>query len=309
MSITSVTPTGRRRDRARLLAAAAVFAGATGLGALALLGPEQASSPLDTTAGQWGDGLSRSAAVELCLDIESEFDLDSLRASGTVHRFGEPSSGELPLVISSSALHVGCGLAQRGDGQWIRVIALANTHQPLANVGQANVLTQAELQGQVYITGLAGSAVADIEVEVDGTTYTGRIDDGWWGVSFPTDVGPTDGAPAMTVTWTTTGGQKTSAAGSDLVPPSAWSLCAGDVACRAGRLTELQEQAKALPDPEQAEILADGVVSDAEYRAMFRTWGNCIAEASGATLTFDDDGKFTAIGDAELIQPEFERCQ
>jgi len=289
--------------RPRLALIAALVLVAAGVVGLALAD----SSPGQDPAGLDG-GVDRATIVDLCLDMEAGYELGDLAADGTVHLFGDPAGGQVSLVLSSGAVHVACGLAQRDDGDWFRVVSLAGTHLPLASADDLNVLVAVQLGEQTYIAGQVGSAIDTIEVErVDGV-HDAQIEDGWWGVSFDAADDQYEPFPPFSVRLTTSTGIET-AQGSDLLAPTPLALCARDAACREERLTELQELARGSGGAAQTAILADGVVTEDEYRSSLRAWGDCIAESTGVSVSYGDSGLFTVHDASEEIVAAFERCK
>ncbi len=296
-------PTEAPGLRPRLALIAALVLVAIGAVGLALAG----SSPGLDPAGLDG-GVDRAAIVDLCLDVETGYELGDLAAEGTVHLFGDPTGEQVPLVLSSGAVHVACGLAQRDDGDWFRVVSVAGTHLPLASADDLNVLVAVQLGERTYIAGQVGSAIDTIEVErVDGV-HRARIEGGWWGVSFDAADDQYEPFPPFSIRFGTSARLET-AQGSDLLAPTPLTLCARDAACRDDRLIELQELAKGSGDAEQAAILADGVVTEEEYRSSLRSWGDCIAESTGVSVSFDDNGLFTVHDGSEETTTAFEVCK
>ncbi len=251
----------------------------------------------------------RATVVALCLDVESGYQLDELATTGTVHRFGDPSTRELPLIITSGSLHVACGLAQRDGGEWFRVVSLADTHVPLASSDGVSVLVAVQLEDRTYVAGQVGVDIDAIDVERADGEHEGRIDAGWWGVSFDSLGDRYQPLPPFVVRFTTAAGDTRTAQGSDLLAPKPWSLCAQDSNCRVERLVELQELARASGSTEQAAILADGIVTRQEHRSALRAWGECIAMSTDAEVTFDESGLFTIHESGDHIDTAFERCE
>ncbi len=252
---------------------------------------------------------SRATIVDLCLDIESGYDLEGLAATGTVHTFGGTGTGEVPLVISSGVLHAACGLAQRDDGEWFRIVSLADTHLPLAASDDVSVLVAAQLGDRTYVAGQVGTEIDGIRVLRADGEHDGQIDAGWWGVSFYSLDDLNRPFPPFSIRSTTTAGDSRTERGSDLLVAKPWSFCAQDDDCRDQRLLELQELARASESTEQAAILADGIVTEEEHRSALRAWGGCIAQATGAKVTFDDSGLFTIHESGDHIDTAFERCK
>lgn len=297
-------PIARPALRRRLALVAVLLLAAIGTVGLVFgrLRTEQAPAGLGTEP-------DRAMIVDLCLEIDSGYDLDELGAIGTLHRFGDPDDGYVPVVIASGPLHVACGLAQRDDGEWFQVVSLADTHLPLASSDDVSVLLAVQLQDRTYVGGQVGTDVDTIEVERVDRGYDVQLDDGWWGVSFDSLDDWNQPFPPFSVRWTTTGGDAERAQGLDLLNPSPWNLCAQDTTCRAERLIELQELANGSDFSEQAAILADGIVTTDEHRSAVQTWGECIARSTGAEVTFDDDGLFTIHESGDHITAAFKHCK
>ncbi len=298
------SPTMETGLRPRLALVAVIL-----LASVGAVGLVRGRSSTDVAPAGLGAALERAMVVDLCLDIDSGYDLDELAATGTLHMFGEPNSGQVPLIISSGALHVACGLAQRDNGEWFRVVSLAGTHLPLASSEDVSVLFAVELKDRTYVGGQVGPGIDTIEVGRPDGDYGGQIDDGWWGVSFDSIDDRSLPFPPFSVRSTTTAGDIKTAQGSDLLSPKPWNLCARDTTCRNERLIELQELAKGGESIEQAAILADGIVTEDEYRSALRTWGECIAQSTSAEVTFDEGGLFTIDESGDHIEGAFERCK
>lgn len=296
----------RTRPRSRLLLFAAILVVTVGIGGLFL---NRSATNETTAADDLGAGLTRAAAIELCLDIESNYNVEQLRSDGTLHLFGDTASSQLPLVLETNSLHAACGLAQRDNGDWYKVTAVVNTHLPLNSSDDVSVLVTIGLGERIYVAGQTGTDVEAVEIETSTTRYDGQVDNGWWGASFDFEAELLEAFPDFVVLWTASTGEASSALGSDLRPNLAWLLCAEDAGCRSERLAELSELAKALPTNEQADVLEDGTVTDEEYRAVFRSWGDCVAESTGATVTYDKNGLFTIHETDGPIDAEFAACQ
>lgn len=296
--------TTRPGFRPRLALVAVLLLAAVGTVQLGLSRSSTEEAPADL-----GAELDRATVVDLCLDIDSGYDLDELAATGTLHLFGDPNSGQVPLIISSGPLHVACGLAQRDDGEWFQVVSLADTHLPLASSDDVSVLVAVQLEDRTYVGGQVGSDIDTIEVKRADSDHDGQIDGGWWGVSFDALDDWVQPFPPFSIRWTTTAGDTETAQGSDLLAPEPWNLCARDTACRAERLIELQELARGTESTEQAAILADGIVTEDEYRSTLRAWGECIAQSTNAEVTFDDSELFTIHESGDHVDTAFERCK
>ncbi len=258
------------------------------------------------------DVLDRSTVESECLDVDTSYDLDPLRSGGTLHILGGPSVDAVPVVLSEGSLHVACAVARAHDQRWRGIVSLAGSHLPLATTDDVTVevaVTVAGHDGGTVVMGQAGPDIATIEVEASDGRHRALIDNGWWATSIEVPEDPGVAFPAFVVRWTTTAGSTGEAPGLDLLPPEPWRLCSQDAACRDRRLIELGQLAAGVDPNGQAVILADGVVTADEYRSALRAWGDCIADATGVAVTFDDDGRFTIGGSGLQIDAAFERCK
>ena len=297
-------PSEASRFRRRLSLLAVLVVILAGVGGAAALGRSATDEPAGLTAS-----LDRDTVVDLCLDIDTGYDLEDVATDGTLHLFVDGGSDQVPLIMSSGALHVTCGLARRADGEWFRVVSLAGSHPPLASSDDVDVLVAIEIRDRTYVAGRAGTDVDSIEVERHDGTHEARIEDGWWGVSFDAADDHDEPFPPFSIRWRTSSGTTERARGVDLVVPEPWTLCAQTTSCREARTVELLELARGSEYDEQATILADGVVTRDEYRAALRSWGVCIADSTGAEVTFDDSGLFTIHDAGDQVTAAFERCE
>ncbi len=314
----SAAPKVRKAPGLPLRAAAvALLLVAGAIVGLALVGGSESTTTTDAGPTNAQALPDRSTVFDLCDDPNSTYDVERLREGGSVHVFDDPASSRTYHVITSGSLHLLCGLAQRENGAWFRVMALADTHLPLASSATVSVLNAVEIDGRTFVFGQVGADVATVEVDPTGDGATQpviAIDGDWWGASFSGTGEPAQAFPGFTVRWTTVDGRSFEADGSDLISPTPWRLCRENPRCRDERLVELQELANGRESPGQAAVLADGLVSEDEYRASLRSWGLCIGDATGADVSFDDDGLFVVResgADTQLStsQDAFDECK
>jgi hypothetical protein len=131
--------------------------------------------------------------------------------------------------------------------------------------------------GSFIAIGRAGDQVASVSVDLpDGTSYASVPTAGRFVVegAIPTGVPLFD----QDVSWTLVSGAERSSR-ADLLDDDSGGLeeCAAEPACVETRVMDLQ--ARAVDWPEQAAILADGVVTDQEHAAANQRFVDCLVEA------------------------------
>lgn len=303
----------KRGSRAPLLALAAAALVIAGIG----LFLRQSNTIQDLAASvDLGGGLTEAKASELCLDFDSEFNLDKLRDDGILHPFGDPTQGRLVAVVETETLHAVCALSRRPDGEWFRAFSMADAHEPLHSEptgapwpNQIRIESMVGLDEGPLVVGRSSPDLVRVTVEWDEASQQAQIDDGWWASVFDLEVQVFGAPPKVAVGWATARGESDSMTLNENLAADAWQYCADEEGCRNGRLIELKELADASPTSEQSQILADDVVTEAEYRAVMASWGRCIADTTGLEVTIRDDGLFTVHGQSQSSAHAFEDCK
>ena len=296
---------GSRRQL--LVGAAVALLVIVGVAAMLASGPFQ-STTQTTASAQLGGGLDEETVRHLCLDIDTPYAIAPLRDSGTIHLLGDPATARTLLVITDSPIDVSCLVFER-EGTWRRAVSVAGTYPPLESPDTVNVELIAELSDSMLLAGQMGDAVNEVAILVDGERYAAAIDDGRWGIEIPGRNDQMSNVPEFTVEWVDADGATRSGASSSLLPASPWSRCVEEAACIEQRLTELQALADALPDTTQAAALADGTVTQDEYRLVMGQWASCIAETADVDVTIEDGGLFTIQEANERSSAAFDTCK
>ena len=151
--------------------------------------------------------------------------------------------------------------------------------------------------GWVRVIGRVGPDVTSVELELpDGSVTPGEIQEGW----FVLEASLGAGVPDMQerVNWTTADGSRHSSRSDLLDPPDETEACAANPDCVTSEIDAMLREAQGQGFDDQAEILADLVVTDDELYAAQQRFAECVnATDFDITITVHEDGSMEFTGE------------
>lgn len=306
----------------RLVAAGVVVASIAGAAVLMMnreSNPDDVVAAPDTSAsastiGEPADdwpAMSVGACADHAAAMPADFGAPPTAAdASTIVPIGDGSESVRVTIIGAETT-IGCTVSRSGTGSMLSDISYGlNRPRPPVPADGVVVDDQAWMSqtdegrtgpGWYDVTGRAGADVVAIVIELpDGTTAETNLSDG----NFYGRIDVATGVPLFeeVLTWTLADGTTRSSRGDLVDSVSAEEQCASTPGCVGQRLAELRSSASGI----DAEILADDVVTEAEYQAALQRVADC-ANAAGAQVTVI--GSTLSVTNSETDPAAFERCQ
>ena len=306
----------------RLVAAGLVVASIAGVAALMV---NRESNPDDVVAAPTTSASARTIgepaedwpamAVGACADHATTVPTDfgvrpTATDASTIIPIGDGRESVRVTIIGVETT-IGCTVSRSATGSMLSDISYGlNRPRPPVAADGVVVDDQAWMSqtdegrtgpGWYDVTGRAGTDVVAIVIELsDGTTAEADLSDG----NFYGRIDVAAGVPLFdeVLTWTLTDGTTRSSRGDLVDSVSAEEQCASTPGCVDQRLVELRSTAS----PVEAEVLADGDVTEGEYQAALQRVADC-ANAAGAQVTVI--GSTLSVTNSETDPAAFERCQ
>ena len=319
----------RRQRHAVSLAAVGIIAVLAAAGIVALSQRDGPLRQLDDTATVGSDTVSTDLAAVVqdgCRQQIADMRASSGMGSGqppppdpstaTLLRFAT-GRGDVVLVVGEDSFYV-CSL----DAATGRASVLDNDFNvmqfPAAAAPTADGVQVADRTswtgedplhgpGWVRLIGRVGSDVVSVELEFpDRSTVPGEIHDGWFVLLGDFGAGVADGQER--VNSTNAKGQTQSRRADLLDPPDPTETCGAVADCVTTQLAQLYATAEAEEFDDQAQILADGDVTDVELTNAQRAFAQCVNDTDfDVTVTVLGDGvmSFTG-GDLDGTSPNWD---